>query len=89
MAKQESNMAEKTNYYMEFHGSMFRWIWVGDKTTKEFFWSKGLRHARTVMCNLNQEDGDEMRNIATTYYKTLLTEDSMTTREDTSEDIIL
>ena len=30
-----------------------------------------------------------MRNIATTYYKWLLTEDSMTTGEDTSEDIIL
>ena len=87
--KQELLMARKAIYDMEFHGIMARWIRVGDKTTKEFFWSKGLRHARTVMCNLNQEDGDEMRNIATTYYKTLLTEDSMTTGEDTSEDIIL
>ena len=35
------------------------------------------------------DDGNEMRNIATTYYKQLLTEDSMTIWEDTREDIIL
>ena len=54
---------------------------VEDKTTKEFFRSKGTRHVRTVMRSLNRkdrtatEDGKERRNIATTYYKRLLTED--------------
>ena len=89
MAKHELNMAEKKIYDMEFHGSMTRWIRVGDKTTKEFFCSKGPRHARTMMRNLNREDGDEMRNIATSYYQCLLTEDTMATEEDIREDIIL
>ena len=72
-----------------------RWIRVGDKTTKEFFHSKGPRHARTVMHNLIREDGtttkdrDETRNIATRYYKRLLTKDTMATWEDIREDIIL
>ena len=85
MAKHELNMAEKEIYDMEFHGSMARWIRVGDKTTKEFFRAKGPRHARTMMRSLNREDGtttedgDEMRNIATSYYKRLLTEDTMAT----------
>ena len=35
------------------------------------------------------EDGNKMRIIATTYYKQLLTEDSMTIGEGTREDIIL
>ena len=35
------------------------------------------------------EDGDEMRNIATSYYKRLLTEDNMATGEDIREYIIL
>ena len=35
------------------------------------------------------EDGDKMRSIATTYYKRLLTEDTMVTRDDISEDSIL
>ena len=35
------------------------------------------------------EDGDEMRNIATSYYKRLLTEDNMATGGDIREDIIL
>ena len=33
------------------------------------------------------EDGEEMRNIATTYYNRLLTEDRLATGEDTREDI--
>ena len=47
------------------------------------------------MRSLNQgdgtttKDGEEMRNIATTYYKRLLTEDILATSEDTREDIIL
>ena len=88
MAKHELSMAEREIYDMEVHR-------VGDKTTKEFFRSKGLRHARTMMRNLNREDGtttedgDKMRNIATSYYKRLLTEDTMATWEDIREDIIL
>ena len=35
------------------------------------------------------KDGEEMRNIGTTYYKRLHIEDSMATREDRREDIIL
>ena len=35
------------------------------------------------------EDGDEMRNIATSYYSRLLTEDIIATGEDIREDIIL
>ena len=94
MAKQELIMAEKVIYHMEFHGSTAHWIQVGDKTTKEFFRSKGRRHARTVMHSLNRddgsitEDGEEMRNIPTSYYKCMLTENSMATGEDTREDII-
>ena len=42
-----------------------------------------------MMHNVNREDGEEMRNIATTYYKRLLTEDILATSEDTREDIIL
>ena len=38
---------------------------------------------------MTTEDGDEMRNIATGYYKHLLTEDTMAIGEDISEDIIL
>ena len=89
MVKQELIMVEKAIYDMEFHGNMARWIRVGDKTTKEFFRSKGPRHARTMMCRLNREDGtttedgDKMRNIATSYYKCLLTEDTMATGEKT------
>mgnify|MGYP000432717904 CR=1 FL=1 len=95
MTKHELIMVEKAIYGMEFLGSMARWIRVGDKTTKEFFRSKGLRHARTMMRNLNREDGtatedgDEMRNISTIYYKRLLTEDNMATWKDIKEDIII
>ena len=62
---------------------------------EEFFCSKGPRHARTMMRSLNREDGtttedgDEMRNIATSYYKRLLTEDTMAIGEDIREDFIL
>ena len=48
-----------------------------------------------MICNLNQEDGkttedgDEMRNIVTSYYKQVLTKDNMATGEDIREDIIL
>ena len=35
------------------------------------------------------EDGDEMRNIATSYYNRLLTEDIIATGEDIREDIII
>ena len=38
---------------------------------------------------MTTKDGDEMRSIATTYYKRLLTEDSMNTGEGTREYIIL
>ena len=38
---------------------------------------------------MTTEDGDEMRNIATSYYNRLLTEDSIATGEDIREDIIL
>mgnify|MGYP000158488422 CR=1 FL=1 len=74
---------------------MAPWIRVEDKTTKEFFQSKGERHCRTVMCNLNLEDGvttengEEMRSIAIDYYKCLLNKSKMTTWEDTKYDIVL
>mgnify|MGYP006973826274 CR=1 FL=1 len=72
MAKQELLMEEKAIYEMHFHGSVGWWIREGDKTAKEFFRSKGPRHARTMLHNFSQEDGsttedgEEMRNIATT-----------------------
>ena len=93
MAKQELIMAEKAIYDTVFHGSITRWIRMGDKTSKEFIQTKRPRHPRIVMRDLNREDGtttedgEEMRNIATTYYKRLLTEESMATREDRIEDI--
>ena len=65
-------MAEKAIYDMQFHGSMARWIRVGDKTTKVLFQFKQPRQARTMMRSLNREngstneDGEEMRNISTT-----------------------
>ena len=46
-----------------------------------------------MMRNLNREDGtttedgDEMRNIATSCYKRLLTKDTMAIEEDIREDI--
>ena len=72
MAKPKLPMAEKAIYDMQFHGSMARWIRVGDKTTKVLFQFKQPRQARTMMRSLNREngstneDGEEMRNISTT-----------------------
>ena len=48
-----------------------------------------MMHSRNRKDGMTTEDGNEMRNITTTYYKQPLTKDSMATWEGTREDIII
>ena len=70
---------KKANFL--YFNSASKWINVGDRVTKEFIGCKGQKWNRTVIQGLKDSSGQlrtdaiSIRNIGTSYYKSLLQAD--------------
>ena len=82
LARQEIREVEEHRHDFFFHSQAAQW-WtqVGDRVTGEFFEVVGPRHRRAGVRQLKKPDGtlavepDEMREVATDFYRDLLTVD--------------
>ncbi len=77
----ELHGAEERRFAFLFHKQASHWVQVGDRVTRDFFSIVGPRHSRAGVQRLRREDGslastpDEMRELATQFYRELLSQD--------------
>ena len=80
--QQELHEIEERRHDFLFHRQAAQWTQVGDRVTREFFLITGPRHSRARARQLCRTDGtlamepEEMREIATQFYRELLTEEA-------------
>ena len=81
-AQQELREIEERRHDFLFHRQASQWTQVGGRVTREFFSITGPRHSRAGVRRLRRTDGtlatepEEMRKIATQFYRELLTEEA-------------
>ena len=79
-------LAEQKKADFLYFKSTSKWINVGDRVTKEFIGCKGQKWNRTVIQGLKDSSGQlhtdaiSIRNIATSYYESLLQADPISQR---------
>ena len=82
-AQQELRETEERRHDFLFHRHAAQWTQVGDRVSGEFFSIMGPRHSRAGVRRLRRTDGtlatepEELREIASQFYRELLTEDAL------------
>ena len=82
-AQQELRETEERRHDFLFHRHAAQWTQVGDRVLGEFLSIMGPRHSRAGVCRLRRTDGtlatepEELREIASQFYRELLTEDAL------------
>ena len=78
MARQEIREVEEHRHEFFFHSQAAQWTQIGERVTGEFLEVAGPRHHRARVRQLKKQDGtlavepDEMREVATDFYRDLL-----------------